>query len=261
MLKVFYKYHGAGNDFVMVNGFNASPIELSEEDIATICHRRTGVGADGLIILHQSNNYDFSMRYYNADGLEGTMCGNGGRCAVQFAQDLGIIHNAKTTFEAIDGLHQAEILSKNTVALSMQNVDKIKPTSHGYFLNTGSPHLTVLVNKLQHFNVVEEGKKLRHHPEYGENGTNVNFFEILNNVIYLRTFERGVEDETWACGTGSVATAISACHQKLIKNNQNIKIITKGGVLEVSFKTGPKYTHIWLTGPVKNVFKGYGFVK
>jgi diaminopimelate epimerase len=228
MLKKFHKYQGAGNDFVMVNNFNEINADLSNEDIATICHRRFGVGSDGLIILSKSKTHDFIMTYYNSDGYEGSMCGNGGRCAVQFAYDQGLIKE-KTIFEAVDGVHEAIIEGENTISLKMSNVDIVKETKLGLFMDTGSPHVMVESKNLASIDVYSKGKKIRNDKIFSPAGTNVNFFEFIDGIIHLRTFERGVEDETLACGTGSVATAIAAYHLK----NQNLKVMFPSKLKEV----------------------------
>jgi diaminopimelate epimerase len=260
MLKNFHKYHGAGNDFVMVDNYTEVNADLSNEKIASICHRRFGVGADGLIIIQKSKTSDFKMTYYNSDGKEGTMCGNGGRCAVQFAHDMGIIEH-KTTFEAIDGLHNAIVEGNNIISLKMIDVNNIEETEYGLFMDTGSPHVMIQKKSIDEIDAYVEGKKIRNSPVFSPGGTNVNFFEVQNNSILIRTFERGVEDETMACGTGSIATAIAAYHLGLIQQKNNIHIKAKGGNLYISFDEILPYKNIWLKGPAIKVFKGYDFVK
>ncbi|PLX20133.1 MAG: diaminopimelate epimerase [Salinivirgaceae bacterium] len=260
MLKKFHKYQGAGNDFVMVNNYNETNAKLDNEEIATICHRRFGIGADGLIIISKSQSYDFTMTYYNSDGFEGTMCGNGGRCAVQFAYDLGIIKD-KTIFEAIDGTHKAIVHGENIISLMMSDVNEIKETNFGLFMDTGSPHVMIESKNLNSKNVFEEGKEIRHDSIFAPDGTNVNFFEIEGDSIHLRTFERGVEDETLACGTGSVATALAAYHLKKVTSKNNIHIKAQGGDLYISFEGELPFKNIWLKGPAVKVFDGYDFIK
>ncbi len=259
MLQKFHKYHGAGNDFVLLEISESNHIQLTSEDIATICHRRFGIGADGLITIAPSKKYDFTMTYYNSDGKEGTMCGNGGRCAVQFAYDRGII-GKKTTFSAIDGLHEAIITDKQEVNIKMQPIEAIKETPFGLFTDSGSPHLVIEVENLKELNVKQEGEKLRHDKYFAPGGVNVNFYNIRNNVIHLRTFERGVEEETLACGTGSIAAAVVAHHKKQI-NTTPVKLQAQGGLLAVDFNFTGQYKNIWLKGPAVKVFEGYDFIK
>jgi diaminopimelate epimerase len=260
MLKKFHKYQGAGNDFVMIDNYTERIADLTSEEIATICHRRFGIGADGLIIINKSESSDFNMKYYNSDGNEGSMCGNGGRCAVQFANDLNII-KSKTVFNAIDGQHEAEIIKPNFVSLKMNDVHELKQTKHGLFMDTGSPHVMIKTNDIDNLDVFNLGKTIRNSEAFAPSGTNVNFFEINDNKIIIRTFERGVENETLACGTGSVATAIAAFHQNLIAHQNNVHLIAKGGDLFVSFEGNNPFTNIWLKGPATKVFDGYDFIK
>ncbi|ALO17391.1 Diaminopimelate epimerase [Salinivirga cyanobacteriivorans] len=259
MLQKFHKYHGAGNDFVLIDITENNAIKLTQKDIATICHRRFGVGADGLITLGPSDNSDFKMTYYNSDGLEGTMCGNGGRCAVQFAYDRGMA-GKKTTFDAVDGLHKGVITDDEEVNLMMQNIGEIKNTPFGMFADTGSPHLVIEAENLQKLDVKTEGEKLRHDDYFYPDGVNVNYYQIIDNVIHIRTFERGVEAETWACGTGSVATAVIAHHKKQFDSN-SIKVQALGGQLTISFEFNGRYENLWLKGPAQKVFEGYDFIK
>jgi diaminopimelate epimerase len=187
-----------------------------------MCHRRFGIGADGLICIHSGTvDYDFEIKYYNSDGFEGSLCGNGSRCAVDFAYKLGIC-SSKTHFLAFDGIHSGEILSHNRVSVSMQNVSQIVTYNDGWFLDTGSPHFVTFVSDIQNFNVNEFGKKLRYDPRF-MNGTNVNFIEKLQDLLYVRTYERGVEDETLSCGTGVTAAAIVFMHY--IINLQIVSIL------------------------------------
>lgn len=250
----FCKYHGAGNDFVMIdNRKNTFPKQ--QKVIATLCNRHFGIGADGLILLENDTATDFRMVYYNADGNESTMCGNGGRCVVQFAHDLKII-KSNTTFIAIDGIHSAEIIG-NQVKLQMIDVEKITTQNQNYILNTGSPHYVQWVKNLSDFPVVANAKKIRYNATFAQEGINVNFAEIIDeNTVFVRTYERGVEDETLACGTGVTAVAISIAHKKNIPDGTT-HIQTLGGNLSVSWhKQGAIYTHIFLQGEAKFVFKG-----
>ena len=252
----FYKYQGTGNDFVMID--NRSDF-FPKEDVQLInhlCDRRFGIGGDGLILLENDTETDFKMVYYNSDGNQSSMCGNGGRCLVAFAQQIGVINN-QATFMAIDGLHHASISDDGLVSLQMIDVDAIKVASDYVFMNTGSPHHVAIVDDLKNYNIKEEGAKIRYGNLYGSEGSNVNFVNQISNQIFaLRTYERGVEDETLACGTG--ATAVAIAMNKLGKTNSNvIQLEVEGGKLEVSFdKKEDKYTNVFLKGPAQFVFKG-----
>jgi len=251
----FYKYEGTGNDFVMIDNRNLYFPQNNTELISRICDRRFGVGADGLILLNPSENADFTMVYYNADGREGTMCGNGGRCIVAFAKALKIIKN-KTTFNAIDGLHFATVENK-MVKLQMIDVKNIEIYPEYCFLNTGSPHHVQIVKNINEYDVFTNGKNIRNGAPYFKEGTNVNFVEAVNdNVFRVRTYERGVENETLACGTGVTAVAIAMYEQKLVMANR-INLLTEGGKLEVSFeKIDKTFKNVFLKGPANFVFKG-----
>jgi diaminopimelate epimerase len=251
----FYKYQGTGNDFVMLDNraaiFDKTDIKL----INFLCDRRLGIGADGLICLENTNGFDFKMVYFNADGNESTMCGNGGRCVVAFAKYLGLIKN-KAQFLAIDGEHKAEILN-NQVSLSMQEVSDILETPTHLFLNSGSPHHISFVPDVESIDIKNQGAKIRYGAPYFKEGTNVNFVsQISPNTFKVRTYERGVEDETLSCGTGVTAVAIAA--HKVGKTKENsVNLETKGGKLNVSFNLkGGIYTDIFLKGPAVQVYKG-----
>lgn len=252
----FYKYQGTGNDFVMID--NRSEF-FPKEDVKLInhlCDRRFGIGGDGLILLENDATTDFKMVYYNSDGNQSTMCGNGGRCLVAFAKQIGVIKN-QTTFMAIDGLHHASIAEDGLVSLQMIDVDTIKVASDYVYMNTGSPHHVTLVDDLKNYNIKEEGAKIRYGSLYGTAGSNVNFVsQIADDIFALRTYERGVEDETLACGTG--ATAVAIAMNKLEKTNSNaIQLEVEGGKLEVFFdRNQDNYTNIFLKGPAQFVFKG-----
>lgn len=250
----FYKYHGAGNDFIIINNFTEQFVE-NKQFIQHLCHRRFGIGADGLMLLNKSEKFDFEMKYFNSDGLEGTMCGNGGRCIVAFAKKNKLINNF-TKFQAIDGQHEAYIFDNNIVKLKMSDVESIKNIDKNYFLNTGSPHFVKFVEDIEKVDVVKEGKKIRYSKEFSPAGTNVNFAQIAENHIKIRTYERGVEDETLACGTGTVATALAlALKTNSIDNQFTLKAL--GGELKVFFsKNDVKFTDIWLEGPTEFVYKG-----
>ncbi|TMU57691.1 diaminopimelate epimerase [Flagellimonas algicola] len=249
----FYKYQGTGNDFVVIDNRQEVFPKNNTKIITQLCDRRFGVGADGLILLENDNASDFYMDYYNSDGSQ-SMCGNGGRCAVAFARILGII-DEQTTFKAIDGLHTATIKG-DIVTLKMHDVEEVRQKDAYSFLDTGSPHHVQLVNELEKFNVTKEGAKLRY-GLYGKAGSNINFVEQADsNTFGVRTYERGVEDETLSCGTGVTAVAI-AMHKtgKTASNEVNIK--TPGGDLTISFdQQNGSYTDVYLQGPAQMVFNG-----
>jgi len=252
----FYKYQGTGNDFVMIDNrldfFPKNNIKLIER----LCDRRFGIGADGLILLENDSETDFKMVYYNSDGNQSSMCGNGGRCLVAFANQLGVIEN-KTTFIATDGLHHASVGDDAIISLQMIDVDEIKINDSYTFLNTGSPHHVQIVEDLEHYNVKDNGAAIRYGELYGKKGSNVNFVKKINDSEFsLRTYERGVEDETLACGTGATAVAI-AMNAIGQTDKTSINLNVEGGKLVVSFdKTGNHFTNVFLTGPAKFVFKG-----
>ena len=252
----FSKYHGTGNDFIMVDSRKNVTTHLTQQHIERLCDRHFGIGADGLIILKDSDKADFYMDYYNADGFPGTMCGNGGRCTVVFAHECGWT-GKKVTFEAADGIHHAEILENGLVELEMRDVSGFSHFNENYFLNTGSPHLIVFRDEIDAFDVFGEGRKLRYDNAF-DGGTNVNFVEKTASGIKVRTYERGVEAETLSCGTGVTAAAIAT----FIAGNQeeaSINVSTLGGELNVRFipsEHHDKFTGLRLTGPVTQVFNG-----
>ncbi len=248
----FHKYQGTGNDFILIDNREQFFDKNAQQIIEKLCHRRLGIGADGLILLENSNEADFYMRYYNSDGNEATMCGNGGRCVVAFAQKLGIIEK-KTTFLAPDGLHTAT-LTDNGVALGMKSVSQIEHIGQDFFLDTGSPHYVRLISSHEDFDTVAEGRKIRYNSRFKENGTNVNFVSFSEGKNILSTYERGVEDETYSCGTGTVATAIIL---GLLNNKEEHIFHTKGGILNVRYtKRGEIFKNIILEGQAEFVFNG-----
>lgn len=251
----FSKYQGTGNDFMIIDNRNNS-VNLTKKQIAQLCNRRFGVGADGLMLLEKHLATDFNMRYFNADGNEGSMCGNGGRCLVAFAKSLVII-DKETTFNTIDGTHRAIIKQKNMVSLQMQDVKEVLKIDGNYFVDTGSPHYVIFSQNIKDTDVYTEGKKIRESKRFAPKGTNVNFVEINNNHLLVRTYERGVENETLSCGTGVTAAAICAS-AKLNTDKNSFDISTRGGNLNVSFQKNRNntFTNIWLTGPAQFVFKG-----
>lgn len=253
----FYKYQGAGNDFILVDNRDKHLSHPSPELVQQLCDRRFGIGADGLMLLEDKAGYDFNMLYYNADGHPGTMCGNGGRCIVAFAQYLQIIHTA-TNFLAADGPHYATISEKGDwVSLQMIDVEKIELDSEAFVLNTGSPHYVITAADLKQKNVYHEGRQIRYNDTYAREGINVNFVEDMGDHYFVRTYERGVEDETYACGTGVTAVALSMAKQKGLSGQINTPISVLGGQLNVRFDyDGTKFSNIFLEGPAAFVFKG-----
>lgn len=252
----FFKYQGTGNDFVMIdNRSNTFPKEDIKQ-IAHLCDRRFGIGADGLILLENDPKVDFKMVYYNSDGNQSTMCGNGGRCLVAFAKKLDVIDN-KAVFNAVDGLHHASVSEDGIVSLQMIDVADIKKASDYTFLNTGSPHHVQMVDDLEHYNVKEKGAEIRYGELYGKEGSNINFVKKIDETTFsLRTYERGVEDETLACGTGATAVAI-AMNATGETEATSIDLNVEGGKLIVSFdKKDNQFTNVYLKGPAEFVFKG-----
>ncbi len=251
----FYKYHGTGNDFIIIDKIRNKNIVLNENMIKTMCNRKLGIGADGLMTISASDNCDFKMKYYNSDGNEGSMCGNGGRCIVSYARTHNIINTSETYFEAVDGIHKA-FIEKDIVKLKMRDVHKVNEYNDGYFLNTGSPHFVKITDNINAINIEEHGKKLRNDKRFAPEGTNVNFVEINNSGTVCATYERGVEKETLSCGTGVVATAVALTLNRP-QGEYSSKITTKGGTLKIIFnKHGNNFTDIWLEAETKFVFEG-----
>lgn len=251
----FYKYQGTGNDFIVIDNRNKQ-VHLSQEQIAHLCHRRFGIGADGLMLLNLQEGYDFEMKYYNSDGAEGSMCGNGGRCLTQFAQDCGILQS-HFNFIASDGTHEAIIEKAGWVKLKMNNIQTIHEQDGAFILNTGSPHYIKPVRQLNELDVFSEGQKIRYNTQFKKEGINVNFVEEQpDGKLMVRTYERGVEDETYSCGTGVTAAAL--CNKNSLIGFNIVSIITKGGELSVEFeKTDTQhFQNVWLCGPATFVFKG-----
>ena len=252
----FYKYQGTGNDFVMIDNRQAIFPKDNVQLIAHLCDRRFGIGGDGLILLENDNETDFKMVYYNSDGNLGSMCGNGGRCLVAFTKKLNHINN-NCTFIAADGLHQATISEDGLISLQMKEVSNIKIESNYVFLDTGSPHHVQLVEDLENYNVKENGASIRYSELYGKTGSNINFVKQINEDTFsLRTYERGVEDETLSCGTGATAVAIAMNATGKTQSN-SINLNVEGGKLVVSFdKKDNHFTNVFLKGPAEFVFKG-----
>ena len=257
-----YKYQGAGNDFVILDN-RRGDVALTPRQINRICDRRFGVGADGLMTLCASDKADFEMHYYNADGPEGTMCGNGGRCLVAFAALMGL---QRFEFLACDGPHRADLLAYTpehcTVRLKMRDVEQVEILPDGWLLETGSTHFVQWVKDLAHFDVDTEGKRLRWDKRFPK-GANVNFVEALDDHLFVRTYERGVEAETWACGTGSTASAIASylhgetCYTRDADGRIRFDIHVLGGRLAVDFlaEADGACRDVYLTGPATKVFE------
>jgi len=252
---VFYKYQGTGNDFIIIDNREQFFPKKDSKIVKDFCNRKFGIGADGLILLENSSRHDFKMIYFNADGNIGSMCGNGGRCIVAFARFLKII-NDNTTFEAVGKIYKASI-TKNIVSLTMNDVSQIETFQDHVFLNTGSPHHIEFEKSVSNLDIYNKGREIRYGSPYFEEGTNVNFVAQLNsNTFEIRTYERGVEDETMSCGTGVTAAAI-ASHVLNKTTDNSINLHTLGGDLEVSFTVeDSSYKNIILKGPATFVFKG-----
>ncbi|UII27828.1 diaminopimelate epimerase [Fulvivirga maritima] len=249
----FYKYQATGNDFILID--NRDPqLELTKEEIVFLCDRKFGIGSDGLILIQNHEEYDFEMVFYNPDSSQ-SLCGNGSRCAVNFAKFLGII-DSTTNFLAFDGAHFAEILDNGEVRLKMSDVQNVRLMADGIFVDTGSPHLIKYVINIDNYRVYDEGKAIRNGGLFKSAGVNVNFVEITGaDEIFVRTYERGVENETLSCGTGVTAAALASSTKEL---NSPIKVNTKGGNLSVEFNKNEdmSFSDVYLLGPAKEVFKG-----
>lgn len=267
----FYKYEGAGNDFIIIDNRSLT-IALDKEKIQSLCLRHFGIGSDGLMLLENVSNQsshtldknveklDFAMRFYNPDGSGGMMCGNGGRCIVRFAKDIGAIQEDTTTFLAPDGTHSAEILKDGNISLRMKDVDSLEKYDDGYWIDTGTSHFVVKSKDVKLEDLITVGRKLRYDKRFLQhNGTNVNFYtEISDNNLLIRTYERGVEDETLACGTGITATALCYSIDKNFKDGSYmVNIETLHNKLSVKFfKKGNSFKDIYLIGPATKVFEG-----
>jgi diaminopimelate epimerase len=250
----FNKYQGTGNDFIIIDNRNSIFNPDNSALIKKLCDRRFGIGADGLILINNKPGFDFEMVYFNADGFIGTMCGNGGRCTADFALKSGIAEK-KLRFSAADGIHYAESQGE-WIRLKMNDVNEIRSVAGNYFINTGSPHYIIFTNELSNFDVFNEGRKIRQSKDFQPGGTNVNFVEPESNGIFVRTFERGVEDETLSCGTGVTASAIaSVLSGHFVSSPVNVR--TRGGNLNVEFDVnGTQISEIWLSGPATFVYEG-----
>lgn len=272
MKRTFYKYEGTGNDFILFDD-RENTFETNPKLVAHLCDRRFGIGADGLMLLRNKQGYDFEMIYFNSDGNPSSMCGNGGRCISRFALDIGAVKKDEVNFLAIDGAHTA-IIGPETVKLKMNDVSEIESgietqklekndgsgietASHYFYMNTGSPHYVLFGSNKPDLDVVSEGRKIRYSERFAKEGTNVNFVDLNNVGIVVRTYERGVEDETLSCGTGVTACALAAALSGVASTHEKCLVFTRGGKLSVHFKQeGNHFTNIWLEGPATFVFKG-----
>jgi diaminopimelate epimerase len=253
----FSKYHGTGNDFIIIDNRKLKWIP-GQEEITRLCDRHFGIGADGLMLLTEKPGFDFYMTYYNSDGRESTMCGNGGRCMIVFAQSLGL-SGSKARFLAIDGEHQGKVTQRNSsdfISLKMKDVRVDEIEKDHLFLNTGSPHFVIFRNEVENIDIIAEARKIRFNERFREKGTNVDFVEVRDEHLFVRSYERGVENETLSCGTGVTASVLA----NAIKNPARrtfMDVQTPGGVLRVGFQqNGNSFTDIWLEGPVMFVFTG-----
>ena len=253
----FYKYQGTGNDFIILDNRKNEYSSISPEQIRRLCDRRFGIGADGLMLMNEKPGFDFEMKYYNSDGGEGSMCGNGGRCMLKFSYHMGI-HINEYKFLAIDGVHEGEIDPDGIVSLKMKDVTGVKKFRNDFILDTGSPHYVKMVTDVMDYDVFKEGHDIRNSKEFEEAGINVNFVQQMEDVdkIIVRTYERGVEDETYSCGTGVTAAALVSFHNENGFNEVEVK--TLGGNLSVEFDRveDGRYENIWLCGPAEKVFEG-----
>lgn len=252
----FVKYHGTGNDFIIIDD-RQTRYDLKAGTIRKMCDRHFGIGADGLIQLRNKEGYDFEMLYFNSDGSPGSMCGNGGRCVAAYSHSLGLTGNI-IRFTAFDGLHEAKIVSLNpyVVRLHMNDVEQIENSQEFIFMNTGSPHYISFMENIHDLDILKEGRKIRYNERFINEGVNVNFVSVKNGVLHVRTYERGVEDETLSCGTGVTASVLAADYSG--KNITSGCIVhTPGGELSVYFKKeGLKFSDIWLEGKAEMVFEG-----
>lgn len=256
MILNFTKYQGAGNDFILVDNRQKLYDKL---DVAALCHPKFGIGADGLMLLQNTPGFDFEMVYYNSDGNTSTMCGNGGRCIVDFAKSLNIFFDVTTRFKAIDGGHEAK-WSPEKVELKMSDVRNIEADGKNLILNTGSPHYVVFVDDVSKVDIVNEARKIRYNKRFAQEGINVNFVQVTDNSnIIVRTYERGVENETLSCGTGVTASAIALSEKhNFLYGEFRVNISTPGGNLEVKYHISGhhEFSDVWLIGPAVKVFKG-----
>jgi diaminopimelate epimerase len=255
----FSKYQGTGNDFILLDNRDGNYSGLGNSQVEFLCDRKFGIGADGLILLENQAGYDFDMKYYNSDGKISSMCGNGGRCITAFANSLKLI-NSEAKFTAIDGEHTSIIknLKPMNVKLKMGDVNGYELVGADIFLNTGSPHYVTFVSDVKEIDVVSEARKIRYNERFRNEGTNVNFVQQTSAGLSVRSYERGVEDETLSCGTGVTASVLAAAVKGIVKESQEIcEVKSMGGMLKVYFKKNEKgFSGIWLEGEAKFVFSG-----
>jgi len=250
----FVKYQGTGNDFIIIDNRNKRFDKANVDLIQHLCDRKFGIGSDGLILIENHKEWDFDMLFFNPDGSQ-SFCGNGSRCAVAFAKELELISDF-AKFNSTDGYHEASINNLGEVKLKMHDVNDIEINELYHYMDTGSPHYNCFKNNIDTINIVEKGKEIRYNERFKDVGTNVNFIEQLSKGIKVRTYERGVENETLSCGTGVTACALSTALVNEIQKGE-IKVNTKGGDLSVSFsQTENGFEDIWLIGPTMFVFKG-----
>ncbi len=251
----FYKYQGSGNDFILIDNRNKLFPVGSTELYNKLCNRRFGIGADGIMLLEDIPNFDFKMLYYNADGRESSMCGNGGRCLVRFAEELKIVKES-CHFLAVDGSHYAKI-SEHNIELGMIDVQNWEEHGNDISLNTGSPHYITWVENVELVDVFNQGRGIRYNETYKKEGINVNFLEWKSGALFVRTYERGVEDETLSCGTGVTAAAMAHAIKNNLQGDVRVPIQTKGGNLEVRFQRHERqFEKVYLIGPAVKVFEG-----
>jgi diaminopimelate epimerase len=253
----FVKYEGAGNDFIIVNHWDGTELSDTQPDrIAKLCDRHFGIGADGLMIIERDVDYDFFMRYFNSDGHPSSMCGNGGRCIVAYAYQLGLV-GEETTFRAVDGPHRARLSRLDWVELEMHPTATVRTHLAGCFIDTGSPHYVLEVADFAAVDVLAEGRRWRQHPDFAPGGSNVNFVQGDTSGLTIATYERGVEDETLACGTGVTAAALVAAWREGRAGDYDVPVMAKGGELRVRFHfDGTYFSEVWLCGPARQVFYG-----
>ena len=251
----FHKYQGTGNDFIILDNRDKRYNGINEEQVKQLCDRHYGIGADGLMMLQLKEGFDFEMVYFNSDGKPSSMCGNGGRCLVKFANEIGI-EKTRYKFFAVDGDHEAEI-DENIISLKMKDVKQIRQYHGDFIIDTGSPHYVKMIQGVKQMDVFRKGKEIRNSNNFAKDGINVNFVESLSeDEIFVRTYERGVEDETLSCGTGITAAAIVCYHNE--NGFNEVTVHTKGGRLTVEFdrRDDDHYENIWLCGPAEEVFEG-----
>lgn len=254
----FSKYHGTGNDFILIDNRAKKLFAHQYELFAFLCDRRFGIGADGLMLIEHHETLDFKMVYVNADGRESSMCGNGGRCIVAFARKISMLTKEKCRFMAIDGEHIATIDENNVVKLGMNDVVELEKHKNDLVLDTGSPHYIQFLEHLNGFDVDKNGRNIRQSESFIEEGINVNFVvATTQNSIEVATYERGVEGETYSCGTGVVAASIATAVKQSQYGFVEIAIKTKGGELGVSFQRNENhFTDVCLIGKATHVFDG-----